>query len=160
IRFTAGGDSYRASSTEHRNFVQLGHGGRASTGNLVGHIGVSADGAIIFQGGDVRSRRDYVPYGAHVFVLNAAGNQDENHYNRTEGRQNTALLGHGGLHVYGDKTGHIDVTAGNGISFRAGDRVTGSLDNNAGYLNFAMIGHGGYHSWRQYRVNNMTPQPP
>ena len=160
INFTAGGDTYRANANEGRNFVQIGHGGRASTGNLVGDIDVDAVGSINFQGGDVLSDRSAIPYGAHVFVLNAAGNQDENHYNRTEGRLNRAQIGHGGDNVYGDKTGSIDVTAGDGINFRGGDRVTGSLDNNAAYLNFASIGHGGYAAWRQYRVNNTTPALP
>jgi fibronectin-binding autotransporter adhesin len=105
----------------------------------------------------VKSDRSGVAYGAHLYVLNAAGNQDENHYNRTEGRLNHAQIGHGGDNVYGDKTGAIDVTAGAGINVRGGDRVTGSLDNNAGYLNYAQIGHGGYASWRQIRSNLALP---
>jgi filamentous hemagglutinin family protein len=157
INFTGGGNTYRANSTEGRNFVQIGHGGRASTGNLLGDIDVDAAGAVNFQGGDVKSDRSAVAYGAHLFVLNAAGNQDENHYNRTEGRLSRAQIGHGGDNVYGDKTGAIDVTAGAGINFRGGDRVTGSLDNNAGYLNYAQIGHGGYAAWRQYRTNIALP---
>lgn len=157
INFTGGGNTYRANSTEGRNFVQIGHGGRASTGNLFGDIDVDASGAITFQGGDVMSDRSGVAYGAHLFVLNQAGNQDENHYNRTEGRLNRAQIGHGGDNVYGDKTGTIDVTAGAGINFRGGDRLAGSLDSNAGYLNYAQIGHGGYAAWRQYRTNLALP---
>jgi len=157
VNFTAGGDSYRANAVEHRNFVQIGHGGRTSTGNLAGNIAVASTGSINFTGGDVKSDRTAVPYGAHVYVLNLAGNQDENHYNRTENRQSHAQIGHGGNFIYGDKTGDISLTAGNGLNFRGGDRVEGSLDNNAGYLNYAMVGHGGYQSWRQYR--NDLPLP-
>ena len=157
INFIGGGNTFRANSVDGRNFVQVGHGGRASTGNLEGNITVGAAGAVTFQAGDSQSDRSRVPYGAHVFVLNAAGDQDENHYNRTEGRQSSAMMGHGGLFVYGDKTGDIDVTAGAGINFRGGDRLNGSHDNNAGYLNFAQIGHGGYQSFRQYRNNLALP---
>jgi len=157
INFTGGGDTYRANSTEGRNFVQIGHGGRTSTGNLFGDIAVTAAGAVNVRGGDVRSDRSAVAYGAHVFVLNQGGNQDENHYNRTEGRLNRAQIGHGGDNVYGDKTGAIEVTAGSGVDFRGGDRLAGSLDNNAGYLNYAMIGHGGYAAWRHIRTNLPLP---
>ncbi|MBP6600630.1 MAG: filamentous hemagglutinin N-terminal domain-containing protein, partial [Verrucomicrobiales bacterium] len=152
INFTAGGASYRANSTEKRSYAQIGHGGYASAGNLLGDIDVLTTGKLSFTAGDGNSDRANVPYGAHVYVLNYSGNQDENHYNRAESRQNHAMIGHGGSYVTGDKTGEITVGAGSGIDFRGGDSVEGSGDNNSGYLNFAMIGHGGYQSWRQIRT--------
>jgi len=157
LNFTAGGQSYRANVNDHYSFAQLGHGGRSNTGNLSGEITVNAAGAINFTGGDALSSREAVAYGAHVYVLNFAGNQDENHYNRTETRRNFAQLGHGGIFQYGDKTGGIDIMAGNGVNFRGGDRLDGSLDNNAGYLNYALLGHGGYSAFRQYRNNLPLP---
>lgn len=152
VNFTAGGASYRANSTEKRSYAQIGHGGYSSVGSLLGDIDVQTVGELSFTAGDGNSDRSYVPYGAHVYVLNQVGNQDENHYNRAESRQNHAMLGHGGGYVTGDKTGEITVNAGTGIRFRGGDSVDGSLDNNSGNLNFAMIGHGGYQSWRQIRT--------
>lgn len=163
INFTAGGETYSGAVNEKRNYAMIGHGGFSMYGNMQGDITARADGAITFMGGSASHDPIRVPYAAHVYVLNQAGDQDQNHTNRSRSMFNFSQIGHGGEQVFGDKTGEIEVTAGNGIYFQGGDVLKNSDDkynNDAAYANYAMIGHGGYRSVRQYRVNNTTPAMP
>ncbi|MCP5539769.1 MAG: filamentous hemagglutinin N-terminal domain-containing protein, partial [Akkermansiaceae bacterium] len=158
INFLGGFDNFDANNVEKRAYALLGHGGHAMTGNLEGDIDVIAGQSVNFSGGVVDSSASLVPFAAHVYVLTRTGNQDENHRNRNQGRQNFAQLGHGGINVYGDKTGNITVTAGDDIDFSGGNllvRENGESDNSSN-LSFAQLGHGGYFSWRHYR-NNINP---
>lgn len=154
VIFEAGGSSYSGAHYEKRSYAQVGHGGYDVSGNL-GRVDetirVNAGEEISFSGGSADGGAAMVPWAAHVYVLNRSGNNDENLEARGDARQNFALLGHGGVNVYGDKQGDIDVLAGTGIDFNGGLRLEDfrNLDNGSN-LNFAQIGHGGYFSIRHY----------
>src|SRR5690606_27650159 len=113
----------------------------------------AAAGEIRFKGGDSGNPASAVPFAAMVYAGNASGSQTHANLDRADSRQTFAMIGHGGVVQYGDKTGDIEVTAGNGITFTGGDRLEGGRDNNSVNLNFARIGHGGYFSWRHYRTD-------
>jgi len=105
-------------------FVQIGHGGRRSSGGNTGDIAVSATGDIVFIAGRSEAFAQ-IGHGGRgiidVATLNSVTNQ-----------RNT-------LYANGSHSGNISVTAGGNIVFRGGFGTGGTA--------FAMIGNGGY---RQY----------
>lgn len=106
-------------------FVQIGHGGRRSSGGSTGDINVSASGDIEFYAG--RSE-------AFAMIGHGGRGIADNVTVGGVGAQRNTLA------AAGTHTGDITVTAGGDIKFRGG---FGSGSVTA----FAMIGHGGY---RQY----------
>ncbi|MCG8599393.1 MAG: filamentous hemagglutinin N-terminal domain-containing protein, partial [Verrucomicrobiales bacterium] len=158
VLFEGGGTVYRGNADQKRNYSMIGHGGYAMTGNL-GRVDdtttVTAGGRISFSGGDAEGGRTNVPWAAHVYVMNRAGNNDENLQQRGDNRESWAMIGNGGSNVYGDKQGNIVVNAGTGIDFNGGVQLNANRDD-ATYDNFAMIGHGGTDSYRHFR-NNINP---
>ncbi|MEX2580466.1 MAG: hypothetical protein WD342_15515, partial [Verrucomicrobiales bacterium] len=155
IVFTGGGAAFHGTtSADKRSFAKIGHGGGNTRGNLEGDIFVEAtQGSVVFAGGDSANAATAVPYAAIVYTGNTAATQTHANADRVDSRQNFAMIGHGGVFQYGDKTGDIDVIAGNGISFSGGLRLDGGRDNNTVNMAFARIGHGGYFSMRHYRTD-------
>jgi len=115
-------------------FVQIGHGGRRSSGGNRGDIDVRATGDVEFYAGRNEAFA-MIGHGGRgivdVVTLNSLANQ-----------RNT-------LYANGSHTGDIRVQAGGDIRFRAGFGTGGTA--------FAMIGNGGYRQYADVLENVAFP---
>jgi len=121
ITASSGSISALAGGDGNNNYVQVGHGGVASTA-INGHSGAIN----LSAGGDIN-------FAAGPDSLGAGGDQ-----------RRYAMLGHGGANTDGDHSGAITVTAGTSgtgsITFDGGDAASSAEDF------FAQLGHGGQNS--------------
>jgi mucin-19 len=146
-------------AADFRNYVQLGHGGLASSGDHRGDITVRAGTGIEFQGGRVAAGatandgadsyaqlghggytspgyggNDTISFSGNIDVSATTGDIRFLGGNTTDGY---VQLGHGGRAATGGSTGGILVTASaGGILFQAGERAQ----------HYAQLGHGGYNA--------------
>ena len=162
VTTTGGGSVTFTRGTNNDTFAQLGHGGRATSGDHDGNITVISDNAVAFggQGGANLWGNDesYVQlgHGGHDARGDHSGNITVSAkaggvaFTADKTHQSYALLGHGGLNADrpdgGSTTkgssGTITVTTTDGgdVTFTAGDTVPGA---DGGRRSFAQLGHGG-----------------
>lgn len=113
-------------------FVQIGHGGRRSSGGNTGDIEVSATGNIEFYAGRSEAHAQIGHGGRGIVDVITVGATGSPATGGVANQRNTA-------YANGTHSGDIRVTAGGNIKFRGGFGTGGTA--------FAMIGNGGY---RQY----------
>lgn len=115
-------------------FVQIGHGGRRSSGGNTGDINVSATGSIEFYAGRNEAHAQIGHGGRGIVDVATVGG--------LANQRNT-------LYANGTHSGDINVSAGEDIKFRAGFGTGGT--------SFAMIGNGGYRQYADILENVAFP---
>lgn len=146
-------------AADFRNYVQLGHGGLAASGDHRGDITVQSGTGIEFQGGRIAAGattgdgadsyaqlghggytspgyggNDTISFTGNIDVRTTTGDIRFLGGNTTDGY---VQLGHGGRAATGGSVGDISVTAfDGGVIFLAGERAQ----------HYAQLGHGGYNA--------------